>query len=111
MSDCKRQGPYGFIPSGLEKESKTLTSKQTQKQFQSLRHETGVDQRLRAVGGEQNVCKRAQHLGDGDTQGIGAKQSTQVMDVGVEGSTSDMLVRVLSHVAPLGFIESNDRLW
>lgn len=53
------------LPCGLE--SKTQTSKQNP--IESLRHETTVDQRLRVVGEEQNVCKGAQHLGENDTPG------------------------------------------
>lgn len=38
---------------------------------------------------------------------MGAKQPTQVMNVGVENSAPDMLVRVLIHVAHPDLIESN----
>lgn len=50
-----------------------------------------------------NMCEMVTH------KAADAKQPTQVMDVGVEGSAPDMSVRVLSHIVLLGFIESNDR--
>lgn len=37
----------------------------------------------------------------------GIKKHKQVTDVGIEGSTPDMLVRVLSLAAPLDFTESS----
>lgn len=60
-----------LLSCGLEKESKAPTSKQTNKSkpFQSLRHEIGMDQRLRAIEEERYVCKWAQHLGESDTPG------------------------------------------
>lgn len=66
-----------------------------------------MDQRVRAVEGEYHVCKGAQNLGEKTHQAVDDKPSTQVIDVEVEDSTPDMLVRVLNHIAPLDFIESN----
>lgn len=43
----------------------------------------------------------------GTHRAAGAEQPTYVTDVGVEGSAHDIVVRVLRHVAPLSFIESN----
>lgn len=41
-----------------------------------------------------------------DTKSSKCGTAMQMMDVGVEGSAPDMLVKVLSHVTPLGFIQS-----
>lgn len=99
-----------FLSCGLEKEMKISTDKQKKKTkpIQGLTPETRVDKRLRAVE-EQHVCKDAQHLGKGTHQAAGANQLAQEMDVGIEGSTPDTLVRVLSHVAPEVSLSPMDR--
>lgn len=53
------------------------------------------------------MCKGAQQLRDRTYQAAGAEHPTQLTDLGVEGNAPDMLLRMLSQVAPLGFIESN----
>lgn len=53
------------------------------------------------------MCKGAQDWEKGTLLAAGAEQPRQVTDNGVEGSATDVLVRVLRHIAMLGFIESN----
>lgn len=44
-------------------------------------------------------------------QTVDSKHPMQVINVGIEGSTSDMWVSILSCISPLGFIVSNGLWW